>query len=143
MNAYCPEEFFSRQELDTLQLSRLTDSVQRAATSEFYARHFAEAGVTPSDIRSCNKGCHDRTAGERYVKCTMNVRTGRETKDRYRIERAKGQKRVLIAGGGPGGMEAARVLTLRGHKVALYEKEGELGGRLRFDKVMRMAVEAE
>ncbi len=52
MNAYCPEEFFSRQELDTLQLSRLTDSVQRAATSEFYARHFAEAGVTPSDIRS-------------------------------------------------------------------------------------------
>ena len=41
---------------------------------------------------ACNKGCHDRTAGERYVKCTMNVRTGRETKDRYRIERAKGQK---------------------------------------------------
>ena len=52
MNAYCPEEFFSRQELDTLQLSRLTDSVRRAAISEFYARHFAEAGVTPSDIRS-------------------------------------------------------------------------------------------
>lgn len=84
---------------------------------------------------ACNKGCHDRTAGERYVKCTMNVRTGRETKDRYRIERAKGQKRVLIAGGGPGGMEAARVLALRGHKVALYEKEGELGGRLRLAAV--------
>ena len=50
MNAYCPEEFFSRQELDTLQLSRLTDSVRHAATSKFYARHFAEAGVTPSDI---------------------------------------------------------------------------------------------
>ena len=65
----------------------------------------------------------------------MNVRTGRETKDRYRIERAKGQKRVLIAGGGPGGMEAARVLALRGHKVALYEKEGELGGRLRLAAV--------
>jgi phenylacetate-CoA ligase len=51
MNAYCPEEFFSRQEIEAVQTSRLVNSVQRAATSEFYSRHFAEAGVDPASIR--------------------------------------------------------------------------------------------
>jgi len=40
------------------------------------------------------------------------------------------QKKVMIIGGGPAGMEAARVAALRGHKVSLYEKTGRLGGQL-------------
>ena len=41
-------------------------------------------------------------------------------------------KRVLVVGGGPAGMEAARVAALRGHRVTLWEKSRQLGGTLRF-----------
>ena len=79
---------------------------------------------------ACNKGCHDRTAGERYVKCTMNVQTGRETKPEYKITPCEKAKKVMVVGGGPSGLEAAIVLKQRGHNVALYEAGTDLGGRL-------------
>ena len=52
MNAYCPEEFFSRPQLDAVQRTRLTSIVQRAAQSPFYAEHLAQAGVDPLSIQS-------------------------------------------------------------------------------------------
>ncbi len=52
MNAYCPEEFFSREELTRVQDVRLAATVQRAARSEFYSRRFAELGIDPSAITS-------------------------------------------------------------------------------------------
>jgi 2,4-dienoyl-CoA reductase-like NADH-dependent reductase (Old Yellow Enzyme family)/thioredoxin reductase len=61
--------------------------------------------------------------------CTVNPAAGKE-KD-SRIIKTKTPKAVLIAGGGPGGMEAARVLALRGHRVTLMEKGDQLGGQLR------------
>ncbi|MFC1946183.1 FAD-dependent oxidoreductase, partial [Chloroflexota bacterium] len=48
----------------------------------------------------------------------------------YTVEKAKTQKKVVVVGGGPGGMEAARVAALRGHDVTLYEKTSQLGGLL-------------
>ena len=77
---------------------------------------------------ACNKGCHDRNAEDRAVKCTMNPETGREGK--FQIVPAEKVKKVLVVGGGPAGMEAARVATLRGHEVELYDQNDELGGRL-------------
>lgn len=77
---------------------------------------------------ACNKGCHNRKAEDRAVKCTMNPETGRETS--FKINPAEKTKKVMIVGGGPAGMEAARVATLRGHEVELYEKNETLGGRL-------------
>ena len=62
------------------------------------------------------------------VACAINAQTGRETK--YLIKPAAKPKKVTIIGGGPAGMEAARVAALRGHKVTLYEKEDKLGGLL-------------
>jgi len=77
---------------------------------------------------ACNKGCHNRKAEDRSVKCTMNPETGRELS--FKITPAKKSKKVIIVGGGPAGMEAARVAKLRGHNVALYEQNETLGGRL-------------
>lgn len=59
--------------------------------------------------------------------CRVNAAFGTED---YVIEKAETKKKVLIAGGGPAGMEAARVAALRGHQVTLYEKKSQLGGSL-------------
>jgi len=61
--------------------------------------------------------------------CSLNPRLGKEAE--YTIEPAGVVKKVLVVGGGPGGMEAARVAALRGHQVTLCEKGEELGGQLR------------
>ena len=63
-----------------------------------------------------------------YVKCSVNAASGKEKE--YRIKPAGSPKRVLVVGGGPAGMEAARVAALRGHKVFLHEKSNKLGGAL-------------
>ena len=49
----------------------------------------------------------------------------------FGVEKASKRRKILIVGGGPAGLEAARVAALRGHKVHLYEKQGELGGLMR------------
>lgn len=80
---------------------------------------------------SCNMGCIDKNIS-RFpgVTCTVNPEVGKETL--LSIGNAKSGKKVLIAGGGPAGMEAARVAAQRGHKVFLYEKESQLGGQARY-----------
>ncbi|MFC1958743.1 hypothetical protein ACFLV6_02375, partial [Chloroflexota bacterium] len=64
--------------------------------------------------------------------CTLNplFYKSPELVETLRMTKAGHVKRVLVAGGGAAGMEASRVLALRGHKVMLYEKEEELGRRL-------------
>ena len=64
------------------------------------------------------------------IKCAVNPQVGHEYE--WPIEPAREAKRVLVVGGGPGGMEAARVAALRGHRVTLVERSGRLGGTLFF-----------
>ena len=85
----------------------------------------------PEDIRPCircNDGCLAR--GDHLAKtisCSVNVAVCRE--DEFKITKAHHPKNVAVIGGGPAGMEAARVCALKGHHVTLYEKR-DLGGAL-------------
>jgi 2,4-dienoyl-CoA reductase-like NADH-dependent reductase (Old Yellow Enzyme family)/thioredoxin reductase len=84
------------------------------------------------EIRKCMACNHCRKRVielDRTIRCAVNARAGRERD--LRIVPAFAPKKVLVAGGGPGGLEAARVLALRGHQVVLYERAATLGGQLR------------
>ncbi len=89
--------------------------------------------VLTGDVRDINPcagcmTCFDSIEHFGAVKCRVNASLGRERE--YAITPAPVKKKVLVIGGGPSGMEAARVAALRGHAVVLYEKLHKLGGSL-------------
>lgn len=89
----------------------------------------------PEDIRPCIYcyTCVAQPFFDRTVRCAVNPMTANEsTIGGAERERAATPKKVLVVGGGPAGMEAARVAALRGHEVVLCEKSAQLGGTLRF-----------
>jgi len=77
---------------------------------------------------ACNEGCITRLFSNQDVWCTVNPETGRE--EEFAKSLSKVKKHVFIAGGGPAGMEAARIAALRGHRVVLIEERDHLGGAL-------------
>jgi 2,4-dienoyl-CoA reductase-like NADH-dependent reductase (Old Yellow Enzyme family)/thioredoxin reductase len=77
---------------------------------------------------SCNH-CIQAITGGRHVACAVNARAGREL-EFSSLPAADQNDKVVVIGGGPAGMEAARVLALRGYQVVLIEKQGQLGGKL-------------
>ena len=86
----------------------------------------------PQDIRPCIYcyACVSEIFINKRVKCAVNAQTGHEFE--APIEPAASPRHVLVVGGGPGGMEAARVAALRGHRVTLVERSDRLGGTLFF-----------
>ena len=88
------------------------------------------------DIRpclSCHDGCFNRAHSMRLMSCAVNPQCNREKEAAFC--KAEHTKSCLVIGGGPAGMEAARVLALRGHTVTLVEKEKQLGRMYRWASV--------
>jgi 2,4-dienoyl-CoA reductase-like NADH-dependent reductase (Old Yellow Enzyme family)/thioredoxin reductase len=102
-------------------------SLARPLVADPFFPKKAEQG-RPEDIAPCircNMGCEGHPEGA--LTCTVNISVGRE--EEFKIKEAIKPKRVAVIGGGPAGMEAARIAAMRGHEVTLFEKR-KLGGML-------------
>ncbi len=78
---------------------------------------------------SCNK-CLDKIADEQKLTCALHNGTGAEAVYSHQFTKSKKARNIIIVGGGPAGLEAARIAALQGNKVTLYEKTFHLGGSL-------------
>ena len=95
----------------------------------FWAKKLEES--RPQDIRpciACHDGCLNRIFEGRPLSCSVNPTAGREKI--YALGTADNPRKIMVIGGGLAGLEAARAASLRGHKVQLYERSGDLGGHL-------------
>jgi 2,4-dienoyl-CoA reductase (NADPH2) len=77
---------------------------------------------------ACNQGCFDAVFSQQPVRCVLNPTAGRENE--FDLRKAETRKKVMVAGGGPAGMEFAVTAAQRGHAVTLYEKDDRLGGQI-------------
>jgi 2,4-dienoyl-CoA reductase-like NADH-dependent reductase (Old Yellow Enzyme family)/pyruvate/2-oxoglutarate dehydrogenase complex dihydrolipoamide dehydrogenase (E3) component len=109
-------------------------SIVRGQIADPHMANKARAG-RPEDIRpciSCNQMCWGRRSRDYWISCLVNPSVGREFQwggDRFAP--AAAPKHVLVVGGGPAGLEAARVAAERGHRVTLVEAAPRLGGQFR------------
>lgn len=76
---------------------------------------------------ACN-ACLDLISRADHARCAVNPEVSRELE--WELEPSAATRRVMVVGGGPSGLEAARVARLRGHDVSLWERDGRLGGKL-------------
>ncbi|MDR1944435.1 MAG: FAD-dependent oxidoreductase [Synergistaceae bacterium] len=120
-NPELANDVIRKKELDIMGMGR------PLLADPYIAQKFFEG--REDDIRpciSCHMACLGRIMMRNDISCAVNPACGRERE--LKLKPAEVKKKVLVIGGGIGGMEAARVCALRGHTVDLYEKSGLLGG---------------
>ncbi|MDB9822223.1 NAD(P)-binding protein [Deltaproteobacteria bacterium] len=122
LDADLGEEILERGDADFISLNR------RLLADPDYPKKIASGEI--EDIRPCTACFHCFSTVEmgNLVHCRINPALAHEKE--YEIKPAEKKKKVMIAGAGPAGMEAARVAALRGHEVLLYDKQPRLGGSL-------------
>ena len=106
-------------------------AMTRALIADPHLPHKAQSGRL-TDVRLCvgaNEGCLGRILAGKPITCVQNPLIGRE-RDWSELPPAARPRRILVVGGGPAGLEAARVAALRGHQVTLVEQSSGLGGQV-------------
>lgn len=85
-------------------------------------------GNTIRECIMCNKGCTDAISSRRFLSCILNAENGYELT--RHITKAENPHKVAVVGAGVAGLEAARVLALKGHSVEVFEKSLQVGGQV-------------
>ena len=118
------EEIIASGQADVVEIGR-------AELADPYLPYKALHGCA-DDISPCLRcyECFGETGKSETVKCTVNPTMGQQLPEKYPRKKLSCQKKVLIAGGGPGGMEVAITAAKDGHDVTLVEKTDKLGGNL-------------
>jgi len=109
----------------------------RALIADPYWSKKAQSG-NPDEIRGCigcNQKCMGRLLQNLPISCVQNPTSGYEEEYREDLlyRRVAPPKKIVVVGGGPAGMKAAEISARKGHEVILFEKDGELGGRVRWE----------
>ncbi|RMA68702.1 MULTISPECIES: NAD(P)-binding protein [Petrotoga] len=110
----------------------------RAQIADPYWAKKAEAGK-PYEIRGCigcNQKCMGRLLENLPISCVQNPTSGHEKKygEDVLYKKTSKPKKIVVVGGGPSGMKAAEIYARRGNQVVLFEKDPELGGRVRWER---------
>ncbi|MFH0917275.1 MAG: FAD-dependent oxidoreductase [bacterium] len=122
IDAEMGEEYLRKGSLDFVGMTR------RLLADPEYPNKVREGRL--DDVRTCLGclHCFDMRNKNKKLECRVNATLGREIMPEYQSKPAEPRKKVMVVGGGPSGMEAARVAAERGHEVVLYEKAPRLGG---------------
>lgn len=131
----CESHIRTPENADDILASGWADMVS-IVRSQIADPHWANKALRArQDIRpclSCNQMCWGRRSRDYWISCLVNPSAGREFEwHGDRPQPAAQPKRVLVVGGGPAGLEAARVAAERGHTVTLLEASDKLGGSFR------------
>jgi NADPH-dependent 2,4-dienoyl-CoA reductase/sulfur reductase-like enzyme len=121
------EGILERGEADAITMVRAL-----IADADWVAKAAAGKAHTIRRCVGCNQLCYGNLYKALPIQCVTNPAVGRESElGSGTLTPAPAPRRVMVVGGGPGGLEAAWVAAARGHSVTLFERSSALGGKIR------------